>query len=287
MKKLLNYLPLHFLIGLILGIILLAIGASLEFTSAIRNLTTAVQMVDKNQLSYRLPASYSDEIGDIFKSFNVMIKGLQEKELMGSMVSQFARKASSDEKSAKEAEKGIKIQVAVLYIVVPHFQNLVKHLSSNDLITELSQQVNAICKLIISAGGDIDKVMGEKLLAVFYSPDEEGIESLLGGIKAMEVISRLESFGHLKFPVTMGLHFGEVLAGLLGVGNQRDFTVIGDAVNTAARIAGKASELPKGKMLVSQTVQEHLINKKIGFKPYGEVELKGKKEKLKLFSPEF
>ncbi len=124
------------------------------------------------------------------------------------------------------------------------------------------------------------------MLAVFYSPD--AIEtSVKNALNTIEEIQKSERLGNLKFPVTIGLHCGEVIAGLLGVGKQRDFTIIGDPVNTAARIASKASELQRNRALVSQKIKEIAKETPTKFSPYGQVELKGKSEQVNLFSAKF
>lgn len=270
----------------VLAIIILAIATSWDLTGAIHDLTDATKMVQEQMLDFRLTESRHDEVGDIYSSFNSMIRGLKEKEFMGTMVSRFARQATANEENAKIAEKGVRLEVAVMYIAAHDFSSFVSTFSSNELIDELSQQTIELCRIISANDGDIDKIMGEKLLAVFYSPD--AIEtSVKNALKTIEEIQKSERFGNLKFPVTIGLHCGEVIAGLLGVGKQRDFTIIGDPVNTAARIASKAGELQRNRSLVSQKIKEIAKETDTKFSPYGQVELKGKSEQVNLFSAKF
>ncbi len=124
--------------------------------------------------------------------------------------------------------------------------------------------------------------MGEKVLAVFYN--EKGLkQGVTSAVDAIEQIRLAERQGRLRFPVTVGLHSGEVLAGLLGIGADRDFTLIGDTVNTAARISSQASLLPRERFLISQVSAELLSNQKVELRDFGEVELKGKAGTIKLY----
>lgn len=201
---------------------------------------------------------------------------------MGKMVSRSAQKIAADEERLREAELGMKLNLGILYIAVPAFATFIETMPSKQLIGELKEHITTLCRIIMANGGDVDKLMGEKILAIFYS--EEGkTSSIKQMIKTIEEIRNAERIGNLPFPVTLGAHFGEVLAGLLGVGNQRDFTVIGDPVNTAARICAKASELPRERFLVSNLVAKNCQQPEVDFRNYGEVELKGKAETIELF----
>ena len=67
----------------------------------------------------------------------------------------------------------------------------------------------------------------------------------------------------------------------MGVGEKRDFTIIGDPVNVAARIAVFGEKLDKGKCLVSETIFSYLDNNEAEL--LGEVELKGKSQPMKVY----
>ncbi|HPT48381.1 MAG TPA: adenylate/guanylate cyclase domain-containing protein, partial [Candidatus Rifleibacterium sp.] len=91
-----------------------------------------------------------------------------------------------------------------------------------------------------------------------------------------------ENRSQFPFPVAVGVNLGSVINGFLGVGEKRDFTVIGDAVNVSARIEGQAEKLRYQRCLVSQTVYE-LVSHDFAAREHGEVELKGKSLPLKVY----
>ena len=100
---------------------------------------------------------------------------------------------------------------------------------------------------------------------------------------AAKRILELEESKKLPFSVSIGINYGEVINGFLGIGNKRDFTVIGDAVNITARIEGLAENLKGNRCLLSNTFNE-LISGDIKTEYYGEVELKGKSQPMKVYS---
>ncbi len=273
---------LKFILLSIAAITFLSLSMAHDFLSPIRSLTQGAINVSRQNYGFRLHTVRQDELGQMILSFNKMIKGLQEKELMGKMVSKSARLIASDEQRLNEAEKGMKLNVNIVYIAVPGFATFIETLPHKELIADLQKHIENLSRIIMNQGGDIDKLMGEKILAIFYS--EQGLEADAANmLKAIEEIRNAERSGHLPFPVTLGSHCGEVIAGLLGVGNQRDFTVIGDPVNTAARICSKAAELPRERFLVSEKIRDMLSERDLEFRSFGEVELKGKSETIKLF----
>jgi class 3 adenylate cyclase len=274
----------HFLLLLalsVLAIVLLTMFVSYDITGPILALTYGAKKIASRQLEYRITDSRKDELGQMQNTFNTIARGLQEKELMGQMVSSSARRIAGDAKSLREAETGLHLEVSVLYLAVPQFSLFMQTLSHQELIAEVREHIDCLCHIIIKNGGEADKIMGEKVLAWFYSPDGERKSATMAA-QAMKEIRDAERTGKLKFPVTAGVHNGEIIAGLLGFGSQRDFTIIGDPVNTAARICSRAAELPSERFLGSEAFVSSLSAGTGRYYDFGQVELKGKTESVNL-----
>ncbi len=265
----------------VIGIILLSLLVLGDISSPVNALTTGVKMISQQRFEYRIVSSRSDELGQILQSFNTMARALQEKEVMGQMVSGAARRISSDKESLRLAEIGQRLDVTVLYISVPGFELLMDSLGAAQLIEDVARHIDQLCGLLVKNGGEVDKIMGEKILAYFFS--SEGLEeSNRSAFMAMNAIRLGERGGELPFPVSVGIHCGEVIAGLLGVGDKRDYTIIGDPVNTAARICARGSELPCDRFLLSEEVLKSVDDRSAKTRPFGEVALKGKAATVEL-----
>jgi len=274
-------LNLFYLILSILAIIMLALLVAGDISSPVKELTRGVQQVEQQKYDYRIVSGRKDELGQILQSFNNMNGALQEKELMGQMLSGAARRVVSNEESLMLAEKGQRLAVSAFYLSVPGFEMFVDTLNASQLIAEVRDQIDLICRIIINNGGEVDKLMGEKVLAWFYSAD--GLDkSNRNAFSAMAEIRALEREGRLHFPVSVGIHCGEIIAGLLGVGNKRDFTIIGDPVNTAARICARGQELSCERFLISEEVKNSLELRDSAFREFGEVQLKGREASVRL-----
>jgi adenylate cyclase len=148
-----------------------------------------------------------------------------------------------------------------------------------ELFAALRKQVADIAEIVINNGGDIDKIMGEKMLIAFHINDKN-TEDI--AVQACKVAHMIESSDKLSFRVSVGVNYGQVISGFLGVGEKRDFTIIGDPVNVAARIAVFGEKLDKDKCLISESIY-YYINSYIKADLYGEVELKGKSQAMKVY----
>ena len=264
----------------IVAVVLLTLLVAADVSLPVRQLHAGVKMMASQQYDFRIASTRSDELGQMLHSFNGMARGLQERELMGQMVSRAARMVAGDEESLKKAESGMHLDVTVLYLSVPGFADLQKKLAPEELLAGVSAQVDVLCGIIINNDGEADKIIGEKILAYFYSP--EGLKrSNAMAMHTLQIISDAAREGLLPFQVAAGVHCGSVIAGLLGISSKRDFTIIGDTVNTAARINAQAAEMPEQRYLVSTLAAEEFEDKN-RLSPFGSVALKGKSETVDL-----
>lgn len=248
----------------------------------IRSLSQGMKEIDHQNFLFRIKLDRKDELGELCNSYDHLAKGLAEKALMGKMVSQSALKSSSEGILNAEAVSGEKTEYAFLFIGIPGFASWLGTGTVGELFLDLQKQTAEICKIIIEEGGDIDKFIGDKLLGVFPTTADRPQDGANAALKAARRILKAEELGNLPFPVALGVNHGEVISGFLGVGDKRDFTVIGDAVNISARIEKEAEKVRFRRCLFSENFIE-TVAQKTSFRFYSEVILKGKTSHLKLF----
>ncbi len=261
----------------LLLIIVIARNVANDILLPINSLIYAMQQVVREEYAYRIGSSRNDELGRLCQAFDSMIRGLEEKKLMGRMLSKSAQKSSLQEAEAKNR----RAKFAFLYIGIPTFDAWTHGVTREVLFADLQKQVSLVASLIIENGGDIDKIIGEKILAVFHDDGNSNMVMARACNTARQIL-KAEAAGQLPFPAAMGINCGEVITGFLGVGEKRDFTVIGDAVNVTARIEGLAEKMRYYRCLVSQEATD-AVEAEFDLREYGEVELKGKSGSVKVF----
>ncbi len=173
----------------------------------------------------------------------------------------------------KEAEKR---WITVIFTDIKGFTSLSEALDPEEVHRMVDYIFKEMTDIIEKRGGYVDKYIGDAVMALFGAPKSYGDDAERAIYSALEMQEVLKKNGILA---RIGINSGFVLAGKIGKGREGDYTAIGDTVNTAQRIE---SVCEPGKIWVSESVYRELRDK-IDFKPLGLFELKGKKEKVKLF----
>ena len=259
-------------------ILMIANSVAEDILEPIKKLTYGMTRTNAGDFSYRIGYERSDELGVLCQSFDRMMRGLEEKKMMGKMLSGSAQK----ETLHGHANASRKADCVLLYVGIPDFSGYMAKMPPAVLFEDLKRHVAYIAGVISDEGGEIDKIIGDKQLIAFH-PDSRSLdECLKSACKAALRISRGEAMGSLSFPVAQGISVGTVVTGFLGVGEKRDFTVIGDTVNVAARIEAFAEKQRFERCLVSEDVYK-MVSSVYKGELLGEVELKGKSEKMPVY----
>ena len=145
--------------------------------------------------------------------------------------------------------------------------------------------------VIISNGGTIDKFMGDCIMAFWNAPIENkkhrqlAIKSALEMQDALKTLnSKLAEEGLPSINIGIGVNTGEALVGNMGSEQRFDYSVIGDAVNLASRLESSSKTL--GKTLVVGEETTRTIEKDYPFQFIDSITVKGKSEKIKVYTIE-
>ncbi len=134
----------------------------------------------------------------------------------------------------------IEEKMTVLFSDMRGFTELAESYSAREVYTTINASLHIQTKIITKHGGSINKFLGDGLLACF-SGEQRGEQALLCMVELISKLSkREETSEQLPCRVGFGIHDGRVLLGLLGDEHRKELTVIGDVVNTAARLCGIA-----------------------------------------------
>jgi adenylate cyclase len=159
---------------------------------------------------------------------------------------------------------GEKSIVSVLCADIRGFARLTAEMPTDDVVTLLNEYFAALTDCIFRNDGTVDKFVGDAILAVFGSPEEDPQhcrKAVLAGMNmqaaAKEVSRRRAARGEVCCEIGIGIHTGEVLHGFIGSPDRMEFTVIGDVVNRASRYCDGA----KGReVLISPEIHQRMWN---------------------------
>jgi len=162
------------------------------------------------------------------------------------------------------------LEVTLFYSDVRGFTGFAEQHTPNEVIGFLNRIIGLQVGIIEARGGDVDKMIGDAVLARFHGP-ERAIRAVAAAISVQNAI---KSAG-LPHGVAIGLFDGPVVAGLIGAGDRLDYTVVGDSVNTAARLCGlaQADEIVAESTTLATT-------KEVNFGPDERVRVKGRAAEL-------
>jgi adenylate cyclase len=124
----------------------------------------------------------------------------------------------------------------ILYSDIRDFTSFAEANEPAQVVHLLNQTMSIIVGAITRAGGDVDKLIGDAVLARFQDRQAEA-----RAIDAAREVLRLLNRSGLPRGVGIGIYSGEVISGTIGPSDRMDFTVIGNAVNLAARLCAAAS----------------------------------------------
>ncbi len=155
-----------------------------------------------------------------------------------------------------------KINAAILVSDIRDWTGLNNHHTVEDAVVLANRYFEAIAEAVESNGGEILKFLGDGVLAIFSADEDETPDrdpvcerALAAARQAMQIAREADPPLDLSFGI--GMHFGEVLYGNVGSKTRIDFTVLGQAVNVAARIEGLCGELHR-PILFSQDFADRL-----------------------------
>jgi len=167
--------------------------------------------------------------------------------------------------------------VAVMFVDFRSFTAGARSRSPQEVVDRLDGAFAVLVEILDRHGGIVNKFLGDGFLALFGAPLEapDAAHSAVAAAREMLVANeRINSATSWPLRMGIGIHFGEVVAGNIGSPRRKEYTVIGDAVNFAARLEALNKEL-NSQFLISSAVREALGEAAQDAVHRGEVPIRG------------
>jgi class 3 adenylate cyclase len=252
-------------------------------TGPVRRIRVQLAKVRDGDFTARTPVITSDEIGELTHDVNVMTHGLAEREEIRAAFGTYLDRGVVDLiLSGQVPPEGVEVTVSILFCDVRGFTSYAEQATAPQVIATLNEMFAAIVPVVEKHGGHVDKFLGDGMLAVFGTPRplaDHADRAVEAACEIVQVVAR----GASGLTVAAGVNTGTVVAGPLGGSGRLNFSVIGDAVNVAARVEAATRQTGDDVLITDATRQ--LLTGSRTFESRGGMALKGKADPIELFAP--
>jgi adenylate cyclase len=278
--------PILFLVaaGLFAGGVLIA-AAARSIAEPVDRVRAAVERVEEGSLEEEVVVDDGGEIGSLQAGFNRMVAGLRERERIRDAFGTYVdREVAEHVLREGTSLAGEEVEVTAMFIDIANFTGMAEHASAPEVVATVNRLFERAVPIIHAHGGHVDKFIGDGLLAVFGAPRRQADHADQALAAALEIERAVaEEFGG-ELSIGIGLNSGRVVAGNVGGGGRFEFSVIGDAVNVAARV--EAATRKTGDTLLLSQYTRALLSDRVSasLEERPAVPLKGKTEAVSLFA---
>jgi class 3 adenylate cyclase/DNA-binding response OmpR family regulator len=192
-------------------------------------------------------------------------------------------------KSSSPASQSESRVVTILFSDIRSFTKISENTPARELVDFLNMYFSAMGNEIIAEGGNIDKFIGDAIMAIFGAPktlDNSAASGIRAAIRMVKALVNVDT-SSITLPETgfgagIGLNCGECVVGNIGFQNKMDYTVIGDTVNLASRLEG-ITKYYHQTIIVSEYVYNAAKDDFI-FRKTDSVRVKGKDQPVGLYT---
>src|SRR5581483_508669 len=223
------------------GIAIVVVGfaaiviAGQTITKPLERIRRALKRVAGGDLDANLVTDEAGEIGLLQAGFNQMVEGLRERERLRDV---FGRHVGAEvARRAMETEFGSggeRCIATAMFVDIIGSTGLAQRKDPEAVVAILNRFFDAVVRVVADEGGFVNKFQGDGALCLFGTPlpvDDHAARALRA---ARTLAGELAPMGDIA--AAIGVSSGEVVAGNVGAADRYEFTVIGDAVNEAARL---------------------------------------------------
>jgi adenylate cyclase len=174
--------------------------------------------------------------------------------------------------------------VTILFADARNFTGISEKMNTQELVSILNRYLSVIIKATLQYDGMVNKFGGDSIMAVWNTPiacQGHALSATRAAVRTQQALKELQertkNLPRMEFGI--GINTGKAVAGNMGSTDRLEYSVIGDAVNTAARLAGAT---PGGKVWVGSSTFD-LIHDDVFAIPLKPLSLRGKREAIRVY----
>lgn len=244
--------------------------------------------INLNRTSSRLSTLYEDLSSlnaNLEKTIDEQLTQLRRTERLRRYVSpQVADAILTGE--APVAFASVRRNLTILYSDIRGFTQMAERMEPEELVDALNEYFSAMTEIVFSNGGTLDKYLGDGILAFFGDPipfDDHAERAVATAFEMIEKVGELSVTwirAEEELSIGVGISTGYVTVGNMGSTTRTDYTVVGNHVNVAARLAAAAEP---GQILVSDRTLAS-VRERVDYEPVDDLVMKGVNRPVRVFS---
>lgn len=233
-----------------------------QVVNAIQLISNRARKVAKGDYGSPIPVTGQDEISQLVKSYNAMVKGLEERDLIRNSFGRYVDPEFAKSLLARPDAGnlgGERREVVIMMSDIRGFTQLSESLSPEIIIQVLNQYFSQMIQIIQTHDGIIVDFIGDAIL-VFFDPLQSPVSDTIG--KAIDCAGSMQTqmdifnidMGGQGLPALymgIGLNAGQVIVGNIGSHTRAKYGIVGSAVNITSRIQARAQA---GEIVVPSAV---------------------------------
>ena len=237
----------------------------------ISKIIVAAEKVAQGDFSVRVEDNHRDEISRFATAFNQMVIDLDTLHRNSDQLSRTMSPAVRQWLVEKGLDfRGVTQEVSILFVDIKSFTHITESYNTEQLVFFLNDFYTTIAKQVHIGDGIIGKYGGDSILAFFGAPEPDppvksATSALLTALALQEALVEMSHrwavLGLPPIRAGIGISMGSVVAGPIGSEQQFEYTVIGDAVNLAARLQDLTRSVPNFGTILSKEVYHSLEEK--------------------------
>jgi class 3 adenylate cyclase len=230
-------------------------------------------------------------IGDVSRALvRRVLTEQEEKENVRRVFGQYVSEEVSEHLLAERSQSGRRVEVVVLFSDLRGFTSFSEGRDPAEVVDRLNAYLERMVEAVRAEGGVVDKFIGDAIMAVFggvVEVDRPADRALAAARRMRQALRDLNAEwsdeGIEPFDNGIGMHLGGVLQGPIGSQDRKEFTVIGDAVNMAARLEGLTRNHEQPILLTDALRQALSPEAAAQLDDLGELQVKGRAQPIRVF----
>lgn len=266
--------------------VVLAMFVGRRISRPVRAIAAAARVVEGNRLDAvrRLRPSWIREMDDANRSFNRMVEGLRERQVIRQTLGRYVpEKVAHELLSAGGRIEPTEVRATVLFCDLVGFTSLTETLGPTGIVEVLNGWFSRMTEIIERRGGTVIQFQGDAILATFNVPvaDPEHARQAVRAALEMRAETRRPSAAGDGLGCRIGIGTGAVVAGAVGASGRLSYTVYGDAVNLAARLEALNREHGTAVLLCGETAA---AAEDLPIAPVGTTTVRGQSVRTRVFT---